>query len=129
MSDWDSSRVRWEPDQLGLAGGPTLVPRVLRELAAEIPDEAVEEQKPGNRGLMLQALQGILHRCEVRADEDPGDPRWPELELRTLDRLAKLMRLYEAQAPRSREGDVDRARMQQRAAGDLAALEAKIRQS
>ena len=129
MSDWDSSRVRWEPDQLGRQGayGSVTSLPVPRGMAQEMPDELIEEQKPANRGLMLQALQGILQRCAMQAEEDPGDPRWPELELRTLDRLAKLARLYEGQGPRSREGDLDRARMQQQAAVALDALEAKMR--
>lgn len=135
MSDMDSRswEVRWEPGQLGQPDPFSYgqqAPRelsVLRGLAAEMTDEDIERQKPGNRGLMLSELQGILQRCREQADEHPGDPRWDELVLRTLDRLAKLMRLYEVSGPGEREGDVDRVRMAQKVALDLEALEAKVR--
>jgi len=134
MSDIDSRswEVRWEPGQLGQTD-PSSYGRqapaelsVLKGLAAELTDEAIEQQKPGNRGLMLSELLGILRRCQEQGEDNPGDPRWDELKLRTLDRLAKLTRLYEGQGPREREGDVDRVRMAQRVALDLEALETKI---
>lgn len=134
MSDFDSRSwdVKWEPGTL--AGVQDLsfgrqAPRelsVLRGLGSEVSDEDVEAQKPGNRGLMLTELQGILRRCRVQGEDNPGDPRWDELALRTLDRLAKLMRLYEVSGVRVREGDVDRVRMQARVAADLEVLEGKV---
>ena len=134
MSGFDSRswEVRWEPGALGVEAGSSFgrdasgVLASLRGLAVEVTDEDVEVQRAGNRGLMLAELRGILARCREQGLESPGDPRWDELALRALDRLAKLMRLYEVSGPRVREGDVDRVRMAQRVALDLEALEGKV---
>jgi len=136
MSGPDSSfddRVRWEPsnlrgvDRLSFGQQAPQELAVLADLAPEITDEQIEASKPGNRGLMLEELRGILNRCRAGTEDFPGDPRWDELRLRTLDRLAKLTRAYEPQAPRDREGDVDRVRLAARIHADIEFLESKMR--
>lgn len=100
--------IKVEPETLKVVEPyGTLAPRItaaVQQMAQEMPDEVIEAQKPGNRGLMLQELQGILGRC---ADGDPEDPRWDELRLRTLDRMARLLRLYQPDQPRERPGAGD----------------------
>jgi hypothetical protein len=103
----------------------TVAPRIhaaVEQLALEMPDEAIEAQKPGNRGLMLSELQGILRRC---ADGDPEDPRWDELRLRTLDRMARLLRLYQPDQPRERQGAGDPRLLAAQAARILEELETR----
>lgn len=105
----------------------TVAPRIQADVqrwAQEMPDEVIEEQKPGNRGLMLAELQGILARC---SDGDEQDPRWDELRLRTLDRMARLLRLYQPDAPRDRGGLSDPRLLAARAARLLDELEQRIR--
>lgn len=93
-----------------------------RGMAHEMPDEVIEDQKPGNRGLMLTELQGILGRC---ADGDPEDPRWDELRLRALDRMARLLRLYQPDKPRERHGAGDPRLLASQAARILEELETR----
>lgn len=119
--------VKVEPDTLNPRPEPygVLAPRIQAAVAAmaqEMPDETIEAQKPGNRGLMLAELQGILSRC---ADGDPEDPRWDELRLRTLDRLARLLRLYQPDQPRERLGAGDPRLLASQAARILEELEAR----
>jgi hypothetical protein len=124
-------QVRWEPRELDLGPGPQFGSRApaiqarIRELAHEVTDTVIEEQKPGNRGLMLNSIKEILAQCE---DGDPDDPRWAELKLRALDRMAKLLRLYEPQAAEDKpQGDLDRERLMQGALASLDEMEAKLR--
>lgn len=95
----------------------------LRNLAHEITDEILERDKAGYRGIFLQELQGILARCN---QGDPDDPRWDELRLRTLDRLAKLTRIYEADAPGAKQGPGDPRILAGQAAAALTELEASL---
>lgn len=120
--------VKVEPDVLKSQPVPygTVAPRIHAAVAAmahEMPDEVIEAQKPGNRGLMLTELQGILSRC---ADGDPEDPRWDELRLRTLDRMARLLRLYQPDLPRERRGAGDPRILASAAARILAELEGRL---
>lgn len=85
----------------------TVAPRIrdsIADLPHEIPDELIEEQKPGNRGFMLAQIQAILARCD---DGNPEDPRWDELRLRALDRFARLARVYQGDEPKARRGPGD----------------------
>jgi hypothetical protein len=106
-----------------------MAPRIqadVSRLAQEMPDDIIEAQKPGNRGLMLAELQGILQRC---ADGDPEDPRWDELRLRTLDRMARLLRLYQADKPRESRGAGDPRLLASQAARILEELEGRLDQA
>lgn len=110
----------------GTKGYGSLAPAVekeLRGLAHEIPDEQIEKDKPGHRGLFLAELRGILALCD---QGDPDDPRWPELRLRALDRMAKLLRVYEPDAPAQRQGPGDSRILASQAAAALDALEASL---
>lgn len=122
--------VKVEPDTLTSGPVPygTVAPRIqaaVQQMAHEMPDEVIEAQKPGNRGLMLSELQGILGRC---ADGDPEDPRWDELRLRTLDRMARLLRLYQPDQPRERQGAGDPRLLASQAARILEELEGRLEQ-
>ena len=75
--------------------------RQIRQMPREIRDEDIERDKAGHRGLFLEQFQTVLERCD---NGDPDDPRWDELRLRTLDRMAKLLRVYEADAPGGKQG-------------------------
>jgi hypothetical protein len=99
------------------------VERELRGLAHEVTDEMLERDKAGYRGIFLAQLQGILERCD---DGNPDDPRWDELRLRALDRLAKLTRIYESEAPVSKQGPGDPRILAGQAAAALAELEASL---
>jgi hypothetical protein len=123
--------VKVEPDTLNPGPVPygTVAPRIqaaAQQLAHEMPDEVIEDQKPGNRGLMLAELQGILSRC---ADGDPEDPRWDELRLRALDRMARLLRLYQPDKPRERVGAGDPRLLASQAARILEELEGRLEQA
>jgi len=104
----------------------TLAPAVVKDLrgmAHEIRDEDLERDKPGYRGIFLHELQGILRRCD---GGDPEDPRWDELRLRCLDRLAKLTRVYESDAPGVRQGPGNPADLARAAAAALVELEESL---
>jgi hypothetical protein len=120
------SEVRWDPHTLpGYGVTAPQIQRQLRALPPEVDDDLIEAQKPGNRGIMLSELQGILALC---AEGDPDDPRWSELKLRCLDRMAKLLRLYEPQkSDDSGAGGLDPRALAASAAAVLDALEAKLR--
>lgn len=90
--------------QVGYGTVAPAVERELRGLAHEIRDEDLERDKAGYRGLFLSQLKGILDRCDTGNDMSPDDPRWDELRLRALDRFAKLARVYEADAPKQKQG-------------------------
>lgn len=95
----------------------------LRKLPQAIRDEDIERDKPGHRGLFLEQFQAILDRCD---SGDPDDPRWDELRLRTLDRMAKLLRVYEADAPTGRQGPGNPKDLADAAARALVELEASL---
>lgn len=105
----------------GRAGGG--VERAVRELPHEIRDEDIERDKPGHRGLFLAQFQGILDRCD---QGDPDDPRWDELRLRCLDRMAKLLRVYEPDPARVKTGPGNPADLARQAAAALTALEQSL---
>lgn len=95
----------------------------VRNLPREITEEQIERDKAGHRGLFLEQLQAILARCD---EGDPDDPRWDELRLRTLDRLAKLTRVYEPDAPTTKQGPGDPRILAGQAARALMELEASL---
>ena len=80
---------------------PAVQARIKELLPHEITDEQIERDKAGNRGLFMAEFRKILADCD---QGDPEDPRWHELRLRTLDRMAKLTRVYEADAPTAKQG-------------------------
>jgi hypothetical protein len=118
VDEGSGSRVQGSFGVLGPAAE-----RDLRGLAHEIRDEDLERDKAGYRGIFLHELRGILARCD-NGDED--DPRWDELRLRCLDRLAKLTRIYEADAPASKQGPGDPRALARQAAHALTELEASL---
>lgn len=95
----------------------------LRQLPHSITDEDIERDKAGNRGLFMDQFLAVLARCD---DGDPDDPRWDELRLRTLDRLAKLTRVYEPDAPSVKRGPGNPKDLAETAARALAELEASL---
>jgi hypothetical protein len=95
----------------------------IKDLPHEIRDEDFERDKPGYRGFLLQELRGVLALCD-QGDED--DPRWPELRLRALDRVAKLLRVYEPDAPSVKAGPGDARILAGRAAAALKELETSL---
>lgn len=95
----------------------------IKQLPHEIRDEDIERDKPGYRGFLLQELRGVLQLCD-QGDED--DPRWPELRLRALDRVAKLLRVYEPDAPAVRQGPGNPADLVRAAAEKLKELEQSL---
>lgn len=97
------------------------VTRQLRDLPHEVRDEDIERDKAGHRGLFLAELRGILDRCN---QGDPDDPRWDELRLRTLDRFAKLARIYEPDAASGKSGPGNPKDLASAAAAALDELEA-----
>jgi hypothetical protein len=95
----------------------------VANLPHEIRDEDIERDKPGYRGLFLAQFQAVLTRCDTG---DPDDPRWDELRLRTLDRMAKLLRVYEADAPGVKQGPGNPRDLANQAALALVELEASL---
>lgn len=92
-------------------------------LAHEITDEQIERDKAGNRGLFMAEFRKILADCD---NGDPDDPRWHELRLRTLDRMAKLTRVYEPDAPSAKQGPGDPRILAGQAAAFLTEMEASL---
>lgn len=100
-----------------------VVEAAIRGLGYQITDEQIERDKAGHRGLFLTELKGILSRCDAG---DPDDPRWDELRLRALDRLAKLARIYELDAPKQRHGPGNPRDLANAAAAALVELEGSL---
>jgi hypothetical protein len=95
----------------------------IKALPHQITDEDIERDKAGNRGLFMAEFQKILDDCD---NGDPDDPRWHELRLRTLDRMAKLTRVYEADAPTAKQGPGNPRDLANAAAAALVELEASL---
>lgn len=118
--------VRKNDDPTPRLGYGTVSPAVeqrLRDLPHAIRDEDIERDKAGFRGLFLEQLRAILDRCD---NGDPDDPRWDELRLRTLDRMAKLLRVYEPDAPTQKQGPGDARILAEAASRALVELEASL---
>lgn len=118
------------PDGSGVADtfrfgpvGSSQVARKLSGMVAEVTDEQVELQKPGNRAWVLDQLRLVL---DVASDADPDDPRFLKIRLDALDRIAKILKIVEPQGGRDREGDLDRERLVAAAAAALVELEGKL---
>jgi hypothetical protein len=117
----DPRQVTVNPGSYGTS--EAAVRAAVAALPHEIRDEDIERDKPGYRGLFLTQFQGVLDRC---SQGDPDDPRWDELRLRTLDRMAKLLRVYEADAPGVKQGPGNPRDLANRAAADLVELEESL---
>lgn len=118
-------------EELSVAGSsfgsasPAVAARITQAsgLAHEITDDQIERDKAGNRGLFMAEFRKILADCD---NGDPDDPRWHELRLRTLDRMAKLTRVYEADAPNTKQGPGDSRILAGQAAAFLTEMEASL---
>lgn len=68
-------------------------------LAHELTDEQVYAQGPAIRGQLIQRLERLYTLVEAEVErgelEQHQDPRFIDLALRTLDRIAKLYRLLD----------------------------------
>lgn len=103
-------------------------------LARELTDEQVQEQGPAVRGQLIQRLEriwevvsGEIERGELEAHQDP---RFLELGLRTLDRIAKLYRLLDAPKGQVEEPEDEGAvvlRNRQQVEQQLRELELKVK--
>lgn len=129
----EAADPRWVKESEGLVkvspGGSSFgstSPQVRAKLAGmahPITDEDIERDKAGNRGLFMAEFAKILADCD---NGDPDDPRWHELRLRTLDRMAKLTRVYEADAPTVKAGPADARILAEQAGRQLVELEASL---
>lgn len=91
-----------------------------------VTDARIEAEKAANRGLILDELMLVLKICRDEGAVS-GDPRFLDLRIRTVDRLSKLLRLYEPETPVPADaGDVDRQRMVSAAAQSLDELALKM---
>jgi hypothetical protein len=102
--------------------GPVL-DALLKTLPHEVRDADIERDKAGHRGLFLAEFRKILADCDAG---DPDDPRWHELRLRTLDRMAKLLRVYEPDLPAAKQGPGNPKDLANAAAAALVELEASL---
>jgi hypothetical protein len=114
--------VAWDPQGSYGPAAPALEARI-KALPHEIRDEDIERDKAGHRGLFLAEFRKVLELCD---QGDPDDPRWSELRLRTLDRMGKLLRVYEPDAPTVRSGPTDARILAGQAAAALLDLEASL---
>lgn len=102
-------------------------------LAKELTDEQVREQGPAIRGQLIQRLERLWQLTEAEIErgelEQRQDPRFIELGLRTLDRIAKLYRLLDAPkavAEEPEDESVVSLRQRQIVEQQLRELEAKV---
>lgn len=125
----EGAPVAWDPAELRSSAGPAgasfgstsaAVEQRIRDLPHEIRDEDIERDKPGHRGLFLAEFRKILDDCDRG---DPDDPRWHELRLRCLDRMGKLLRVFEPDAPTAKQGPADARLLADQAAAALLELE------
>lgn len=74
----------------------------LPSLPTALSDDDLAAQAPGVRGQLLRRLETIWSYCEDEIEvsklEQRSDPRFADLGLRTLDRIAKLYRLEKVPA-------------------------------
>jgi hypothetical protein len=91
-----------------------------------VTDARIEADKAANRGLVVDRLLGILQICSEEA-QATGDPRYLDLEIRAIDRLARILRLHEPQQQELKGSpELDRLRMVTTVAAGLDELAAKI---
>jgi hypothetical protein len=102
---------------------PVVAAKIKELMPHEITDDQIERDKAGNRGLFMAEFRKILADCD-QGDQD--DPRWHELRLRTLDRMAKLTRVYEPDAPGLKQGPGDPRILAGQAAAFLSEMEASL---
>lgn len=102
-------------------------------LARELTDEQVREQGPAIRGQLIQRLERLWQLIEAEIErgelEQHQDPRFLDLGLRTLDRIAKLYRLLDAPKAVPEEAEDDAMvslRQRQMVEQQLRELEQKI---
>jgi hypothetical protein len=74
-----------------------------------ISDDQVLEQQPAIRAQLVDHLLRLLElsqtQLELTGEEGHTDPRWAELQVRVLDRVARLFRLWERPVQQPEEPD------------------------
>lgn len=70
-----------------------------------LDDAMLAEQRPAVRALLIGRLEGMWSEAEGSLDAGKDRVRWAELQLRIVDRLAKLYRLDEVAATEAEETD------------------------
>jgi len=103
-------------------------------LPATLSEEEIEKQAPGVRGQLLRRLETIWEYCEDEIEasklEQRSDPRFAELGLRTLDRIARLYRLEKVPAVVAEEPEevsvLETVRNREMVLRNLAELESRI---
>jgi len=103
-------------------------------LPAALTDEDLAAQAPGVRGQLLRRLETIWGYCEDEIEasklEQRSDPRFAELGLRTLDRIARLYRLEKVPAVVAEEPEevsvLERDRVRGMVLKSLAELESRV---
>lgn len=106
-------------------------------LPAALSDEDLQKQGPGVRGQLLRRLETIWEYCEDEIEasklEQRSDPRFAELGLRTIDRIAKLYRLDKVPAAVAEEPEevsvLEVARSREMVLRSLAELESRVSSS
>lgn len=106
-------------------------------LPAALSDEDLQAQGPGVRGQLLRRLETIWSYCEDEIEasklEQRSDPRFADLGLRTIDRIAKLYRLDKVAPPVVEEEEevspLERARTRDMVLKSLAELESRVSES
>jgi hypothetical protein len=103
-------------------------------LPGALDDEALVRQAPGVRGQLLRRLEMVWAYCEDEIEasrlEQRSDPRFADLGLRTLDRIAKLYRLEKPTLVVDEEpeeiSEVEAARTRAMVLHSLKELEARV---
>jgi len=106
-------------------------------LPAALSDEDLVAQAPGVRGQLLRRLETIWGYCEDEIEasklEQRSDPRFADLGLRTLDRIARLYRLEKVPAVVADEPEevsvLETARTREMVLKSLAELESRVSSS
>lgn len=120
----DTWRMDFEP--LPLDAVPALPPA--------LSEEEILKQAPGVRGQLLRRLETIWAYCEDEIEvsklEQRSDPRFADLGLRTLDRIAKLYRLDKAPVTVEEEpeevSEIEQARTRAMVLHQLQELESRV---
>lgn len=126
--------------KIGETGGMDFEPlplAALPNLPAALSDDDLVAQAPGVRGQLLRRLETIWAYCEDEIEasklEQRSDPRFADLGLRTLDRIARLYRLEKVPAPVAEEPEevspMQVARTRDMVLKSLAELESRVSDS
>jgi uncharacterized protein related to proFAR isomerase len=103
-------------------------------LPPALSEEEILKQAPGVRGQLLRRLETIWAYCEDEIEvsklEQRSDPRFADLGLRTLDRIAKLYRLDKAPVTVEEEpeevSEIEQARTRAMVLHQLQELESRV---